>query len=123
MLDKIKAFSNTLETEIPGFIGFSVCEIRTGKCVFCKTSDPGFDMELITKLNVDFVKAKLNAKIVAGIPDNINNIIVNMDTQFHIIDLTKDYEFFFYIITDSTKSNLAIVTNKLSKCKRMISEK
>ena len=122
MLDKIKAFGETLVVEIPGFIGFSVCEIKSGKCIFSKSMDVKFDMELITRCNVDFVKAKLNTKAVAGISGPINNIIVNLESQFHIIDLTKDNEFFFYLIADSTISNLAIVTSKLAKCKKMMSE-
>lgn len=122
MLEKIKTFSQTLETEIPGFIGFSVCEIKSGKCVFYKTIDANFDMELISKYNVDFVKAKLNSKSMVGITDHINTIIVNMETQFHIMDLTKDNEFFFYIIADNRKTNLAIVSAKLASCKKMMSE-
>ncbi|MDI9308724.1 MAG: hypothetical protein QM535_00810 [Limnohabitans sp.] len=123
MLEKIKTFSQTLEIEIPGFIGFSVSEIKTGKCIFSKSVEPSLDMELISKYNVDFVKAKLNSKTVAGIPGQINSIIVIMDTQFHLLDLTKDNEFFFYIIADSKKSNLAIITAKLASCKKMMSEK
>lgn len=117
MANKIKEFATQLQNEIPGFIAFSICEIKSGKCVFSMSSDPEYDIEYITLCNVDFVRAKLNTVRAAKIADSVKNIIVNLENQFHIIDITSDNEFFFYIAVSNKEANLAIVMARLASCK------
>lgn len=123
MNNKIVEFAQKLHDEVPGFIGFSICEIKSGKCVFTKSAVASFDIEYVTLCNVDFVRAKLNTIKSAEIKDQVKNIIVNLKNQFHIIDITNDNQFFFYLAVDNKEANLAIVLTKLAKCKQIISDK
>ena len=120
MSSKIKQFCESLQNEIPGFVGFAIGEVRTGKCVFSQVANDDFDMAYRTVCNVDFIRAKINALRNTGTNEQIENIIVNLETQFHVFDLTPDNQFFFYIVVNKNKTNLAIVIKKLAKCKDLM---
>lgn len=113
MNNKIVEYAKQLQNEIPGFIAFSITEIKSGKCVFNISASKNFDIEFISLCNVDFVKAKLNTIAAGELGDNLKNIIVNLEHQFHIIDVTKDNQFFFYVAVNNQEANLAIVLTKI----------
>ena len=115
--NRVSEFADQLENDIPGFIAFSICQIKTGKVIYSRTATSDFDIEMMTSSNVDFVKAKLNGLYASKVKDEIKNIIVNLQHQIHIIDITPDHEFFFYMAVASKKVNLAIVLSKFAKCK------
>lgn len=121
MDDKITQFANKIKADIPGYIGFSITEIKSGKRVYSNSIDKKFDIDAISSYNVDVVRAKLNAIDTLEKKDSIKNIIINLEHQIHVIDITKDKEFFFYIAVDAELANLGLILAVIKKCKKELS--
>ncbi|MNS18404.1 hypothetical protein D3C72_500950 [compost metagenome] len=82
-----------------------------------------FDPELASAYNLEVVKAKLNALRALGLNQKINDILITLTDQIHIIDVSEDGRYFIYLAVDSTKANLGLTRATLSKYKKDITSK
>ncbi|MDX6180704.1 hypothetical protein SGQ44_00965 [Flavobacterium sp. Fl-77] len=123
MSDFLQNFQNDLKENINGFIAVSVTEVETGMS-FCSLSlNPNFDPELASAYNLEVVKAKLSAIKALGLNQKINDILITLTDQIHIIDVSEDGKYFIYLAVDSTKANLGLTRATLSKFKKDIVSK
>ncbi|MBB4801148.1 hypothetical protein HNP37_001187 [Flavobacterium nitrogenifigens] len=123
MSDFLQNFQNDLKDNVNGFIAVSVTEVETGMSYCSLTVKPDFDPELASAYNLEVVKAKLNAIRALGLNQNINDILITLTDQIHIIDLSEDGRYFIYLAVDSTKANLGLTRATLSKYKKDITSK
>ena len=123
MSDFLKIFGDDLKKNVPGFIAVAIAEIKSGISYFTLTADPNFDPELASAFNLEVIKAKLNAINALGLNDSIEDIMINLKTQIHIIDVSENNEYFIYLAVDSTKANLGMTKALLNKYKKDISKK
>lgn len=123
MSDFLQNFQNDLKENINGFIAVSVTEVETGMSYCSLTVKPDFDPELASAYNLEVVKAKLNAIKSLGLNQKINDILITLTDQIHIIDVSEDGRYFIYLAVDSTKANLGLTRATLSKYKKDITSK
>jgi hypothetical protein len=124
MSDFLKQFGEDLKTNVPGFIAVSVAEIKSGICYYSLTEDKNFDPELAAAFNIEVVKSKLNAVAALDLKNQkIDNIMINLTSQIHIIDVSDNGEYIIYLAVDSTKANLGMTKAILNKYKKAIIEK
>ncbi|CAM3663025.1 hypothetical protein [Flavobacterium chungbukense] len=123
MSDFLQNFQNDLRDNVNGFIAVSVTEVETGMSYCSLTVKPDFDPELASAYNLEVVKAKLNAIRALGLEQKINDILITLTDQIHIIDLSEDGRYFIYLAVDSTKANLGLTRATLSKYKKDITSK
>ena len=123
MSDFLKQFGDDLEKNVPGFIAVSVAEIQTGMSYFSLSVVADFDPELASAFNLEVVKAKLNAISALGLSQNIDDIMITLTDQIHIIDISENNEYFIYLAVDSNKANLGMTKALLNKYKKEITEK
>lgn len=123
MSDFLQNFQNDLKENINGFIAVSVTEVETGMSYCSLTVKPEFDPELASAYNLEVVKAKLNALRALGLNQKINDILITLTDQIHIIDVSEDGRYFIYLAVDSTKANLGLTRATLSKYKKDITSK
>ncbi|WET00925.1 hypothetical protein NYQ10_03235 [Flavobacterium johnsoniae] len=123
MSDFLQNFQNDLRDNVNGFIAVSVTEVETGMSYCSLTVKPDFDPELASAYNLEVVKAKLNAIRALGLDQKINDILITLTDQIHIIDLSEDGRYFIYLAVDSTKANLGLTRATLSKYKKDITSK
>jgi len=123
MSDFLQNFQNDLKENINGFIAVSVTEVETGMSYCSLTVKPDFDPELASAYNLEVVKAKLNALKALGLNQKINDILITLTDQIHIIDVSEDGRYFIYLAVDSTKANLGLTRATLSKYKKDITSK
>jgi hypothetical protein len=116
-------FGEDLSLNVPGFIAVAVAEIQSGICYFSLTKKEGFDPELAAGFNLEVVKAKLNAISALGLTDTIDNIMITLSSQIHIIDISVNNEYFIYLSVDSNKSNLGMTKALLNKYKKELAGK
>ena len=123
MSDFLQNFQNDLKENISGFIAVSVTEVETGMSYSSLSLDQNFDPELASAYNLEVVKAKMNAIKALGLNQKINDILITLTNQLHIIDVSDDEKYFIYLAVDSTKANLGMTRAVLAKFKKDISSK
>lgn len=123
MSDFLQNFQNDLKENISGFIAVSVTEIETGMSYSSLSVDSSFDPELASAYNLEVVKAKINAIKALGLNQKINDILITLTDQLHIIDVSEDGKYFIYLAVDAKKANLGLTRAVLSKFKKDIISK
>lgn len=76
----------------------------------------GLDMELAAAGNTEVVKAKMKTMESLGLAEEIKDILITLDSQYHIIKpLTQLGGLFVYLVLDIDKSNLALARRKVNQ--------
>lgn len=74
----------------------------------------GLDMELAAAGNTEVVRAKLKTMRMLNLNDSIDDILITLGQQYHIIRPVLAHEgVFFYLVLDKTRSNLALARRKV----------
>ncbi|MEO6178085.1 MAG: hypothetical protein ABIP27_23220 [Flavobacterium circumlabens] len=115
--DFLNVFLNEMKTNVNGFIAIAVTEIESGLSFGNLSLDPSFDPELAAAYNLEVVKAKLNAVKALNLNQDIEDILITLSTQIHIIDISPNKKFMIYLAADSTKANLGMTRAILKKHK------
>lgn len=84
-------------SKINGFIGACVVDGDSG-LMLASEGGGKLDLNLVAALNTDFVKAKQNAIDQLGLNQNIEDILITLDEQIHLIR-PMDYNRSMFIST------------------------
>jgi hypothetical protein len=123
MSDFLNKFGEDLKNNVSGFIAVSVTEVKTGVSYYSLSVDPSFDPELASAYNLEVVKAKFNAIKALNLDQTIENIMINLSSQIHIIDISENNDYFIYLAVDANKANLGMTKALLNKYKKDIVDK
>ncbi|SHH11784.1 hypothetical protein [Flavobacterium defluvii] len=124
MSDFLKQFGEDLKKNVPGFIAVSVAEIRSGMSYYSQSVLSDFDPELASAYNLEVVKAEMNAIRALKLQGQVvDNVMITLTSQIHIIDVSDNQEYFIYLAVDSTKANLGMTKSILNKYKKEIAHK
>lgn len=124
MSDFLTQFGEDLKKNVPGFIAVSVAEIASGMSYYSQSVVAGFDPELASAYNLEVVKAKMNAIKALNLQGQVvDNIMITLSSQMHIIDVSENQQYFIYLAVDSTKANLGMTKSILNKYKKEIATK
>ncbi|MFZ6722799.1 hypothetical protein [Undibacterium sp. Ji49W] len=75
----------------------------------------GLDLEIAAAGNTEVVRAKLKTMQSLAIDDVIEDILITLGKQYHILrPLAKHEGLFLYVVLDKSKSNLALARRKVS---------
>lgn len=120
MTNVLDKFIQDMRNNVPGFIAVSVTEVKSGVSYGADTVRPEFDPTLASAYNLEVVKAKQNALQVLGLAskEKIEDIIITLTDQVHVIDISTSGTYFIYLAVDSTKANLGLTRALLSKYKK-----
>lgn len=73
----------------------------------------GFDIELAASGNTSVVKAKMRVMRELGIPGAIEDILITLDTQYHLIrPLVRHPSLFLYVAIDKSRGNLGLARHR-----------
>ncbi len=81
----------------------------------------GVDMELAAAGNTEVVRAKTKTMRALGLDDVIDDILITLGKQYHIIRpiASKDGTF-MYLVLDKSKANLALARRKVQEVEKTL---
>ncbi|MFY0601856.1 MAG: hypothetical protein JXR03_19435 [Cyclobacteriaceae bacterium] len=97
-----------------GVHAVTVVEIASGMTLG-SFSDGKLDPDVASAYNVEVVKAKLSAIKALGLKEGIDDILITLSTQYHLINVTEKGSHMVYLAADMKKSNLAILRSLVKK--------
>lgn len=81
----------------------------------------GLDVELAAAGNSEVVRAKLRTMKSLEINDEIEDILITLSKQYHIIRPTAKYEgVFLYVVLDRARGNLALARRQVMQQERLL---
>jgi hypothetical protein len=76
----------------------------------------GLDLDVAAAGNTEVVRAKLNTIKALGLTDTIDDILITLSSQYHIIrPLEQNAAVFLYLVLDRDKANLALARLKVKE--------
>ena len=80
------------------------------------TAGSGLDLDIAAAGNTEVVRAKLNTIKSLGLSDTIDDILITLSSQYHIIrPLGSTPEVFIYLVLNRAKANLALARIKVKE--------
>lgn len=102
-----------LAMKINGCLGVALVDFESGLCLGV-AGDPGFDLELAAAGNAEVVRAKKSIRDKLGLTDKIEDILITLSGQYHLIRMIGT-NIFLYCALDRQKSNLALARRELAQ--------
>lgn len=107
--------------DISGFIGACLVDSETG-LMMASEGGEDFDLETAGAANVEVVKAKLNAMEMLGLEEAIDDILITLGSQFHMIrPLADTPSVFLYVALDKKAANLGMSRVQVKKVEQSLS--
>jgi predicted regulator of Ras-like GTPase activity (Roadblock/LC7/MglB family) len=116
--------SDTLNAtlKIDGVMGAALGDWNTGFALGQASSDSRFPestLEQAIALNAEVIKAKIRARDTLKITDNIEDILITLDSQYHLIRISEAVKgVFFYLVLNREKANLGLARIKLREAEK-----
>ncbi len=106
--------------EITGFIGGCLVDSETG-LMMASEGGENFDLEGASAANTEVVRAKHNAIKHLGLKDNIEDILITLGKQLHLIrPLEKTPTAFLYVALDKKSANLGMARVQVKKVEQSV---
>jgi hypothetical protein len=106
-----------------GAIGIALVDWESGLCLGTDGGGKLFDLDLAAAGNTDVVRAKMRTVESLRLNDTIEDMLVALDKQYHLIRLLRNprngSSLFIYLVLDRGKANLAwpVATSRASRAK------
>lgn len=108
---------------LDGAVAVAVVDYNSGLALAQQQNAP-FDLELAAAVNTEVVKAKLRAIEQLGLNEKIEDILITLSSQYHLIRLSDRAGMegvFSYLVLDKSKANLALARRGLATLDSSIS--
>jgi hypothetical protein len=108
---------------LDGAIGAALVDYTSGMCLGTAGGGGILDLEIAAAGNTEVVRAKLATMRNLGLEDSIEDILITLGTQTHLIRLLASNNgtgLFLYLALHKNKSNLALARRELSQIERSL---
>ncbi len=108
---------------IDGASGAAIVDIDSGMALAFGGA-PGFDLSVAAAGNSNVVRAKMNTMRDIGLTGQIEDIMITLNSQYHLINILASEGtagLFIYLVLDRSKANLALARHKLKQVAKQVS--
>ncbi|WJV48269.1 hypothetical protein [Streptomyces flavofungini] len=103
---------------IEGVIGAALVDYTSGMALGTLGGGKDLDLSVAAAGNTDVVRAKLRTMEMLGLKDEIEDILISLGSQYHLIRLIKGRNnngLFLYLALDKSRANLAMARHQLKR--------
>lgn len=106
---------------IAGFIGAALVDTDSGMAAGTIGGNANFDINVAAATNCDVYKAKRRAISELKLTDKVNDMLITLDTQYHLIcPVPHHAALFYYVAVDRAQANLAMTRIKLQDAAKSV---
>ncbi|HEX6904321.1 MAG TPA: roadblock/LC7 domain-containing protein [Thermoanaerobaculia bacterium] len=104
--------------EIDGSVGCCLVDSSSGM-VLAQAGGGSVNLEVAAAGNTEVVRAKRKTMKALDLNDSIEDILITLGNQYHLIRLLKSSEaMFLYLVLDKGRSNLAMARHQLASVEK-----
>lgn len=117
--DDLNNLLNSIADDVDGFIGGSIVDLDTGMSMASISRRPDFDLDVASAYNSEMVKAKLKTISALNISSNLEDMLLTLTDQLHLIKML-DNNRFVYIAVGRESTNLALLRSVVNSHARAL---
>lgn len=106
--------------DIDGTIAVALVDWDSGMCLGTKGGNSEFNIEVAAAGNTEVVRAKQRVMEDLGVHGSIQDILITLDDQFHIITPISGQTIFIYSAVSKARGNLAMARMKIAAAGKKI---
>jgi hypothetical protein len=102
--------------QIEGAVGVALVDYTSGMALGTLGSSKDVDLMVAAAGNTDVVRAKLRTMEMLKLKDSIEDILITLGNQYHMIRLLNSRNtqgLFFYMVLNKSRANLAMARHQL----------
>lgn len=116
MASNIETTLKDAMTSIEGAVGVALVDYTSGMALGTVGGGKDLDLTVAAAGNTDVVRAKVRTMEMLGLKDGIEDILITLGTQYHLIRLLTRRQgkgMFLYLALDKGRANLAMARHQL----------
>jgi CRP-like cAMP-binding protein len=99
---------------LPSLMAVAIVDAQSGMALASHSNTPSLNPETAAAYNTEVVKQKQKAMTALKLQgERIDDILITLSNQLHLINLTEDGKKFIYLVVNSRDTNLAIARDVL----------
>ncbi|GGX88362.1 hypothetical protein [Streptomyces hiroshimensis] len=105
-------------SSIEGALGAALVDYGSGMALGTLGGSQSLDLNVAAAGNTDVVRAKLRTMEMLNIQDSIEDILITLSGQYHLIRLLTGRGgsgLFLYLVLDARRANLAMARHQLKR--------
>ncbi|WP_329204918.1 hypothetical protein OG257_04475 [Streptomyces sp. NBC_00683] len=105
-------------TAIEGSVGVALVDYTSGMALGTLGGSKDLDLTVAAAGNTDVVRAKIRTMEMLGIREDIEDVLITLGSQYHLIRLLKGRGgngLFLYLVLDKGRANLAMARHQLRR--------
>jgi predicted regulator of Ras-like GTPase activity (Roadblock/LC7/MglB family) len=104
-----------IENDVAGVIAAAIVDLESGMTLAAKTNRPDFDLAAASAYNSELVKQKMKIMKTLKLKSTLEDMLLTLSDQFHLIRFLPSGTSFLYLATDRSTTNLAIVRSAVTR--------